>query len=196
MTARQRGVLRFLTGCTVALAWLVTMETAVAAPNGLRNAIAHPGPSVEIGSKGYSLTMWPSDKMGLGLNVGARGERASLSIGTTHWLWRSDGLWGARADLSGGVEALFTDPGIAVLATPSIALVRQGPAAVAIGLVAPTAFRLNSPELRLPILAETHLGTQSGQVSWGVRGAIGAIYTPGAPIASALEWSVWAALPW
>lgn len=176
------------------LALLLLPAVASADPVGLRLPGSTPQLVVEAGWRDASVALWFKDELGVAVDVGLRGEAVGGSFGVRHALVENDRGLGVDAFLSAGLRGLIADPGLALTLTPAIAAGSRGDLLATIGVAAPIVARLGRPEARVPVLVEVRLGGQPGPVSFGVRGALGAVLVPGEPIAAALQWSGWFAV--
>jgi len=176
------------------VALLLGSAPALADPVALRQAGADREVSLEVGWRDATLALWFRPDLGLAVDVGLRGQAVGLSLGGRLALLDGPRHWGVDLFLAGGLRVLLPEPGLALTLTPAIAAGSRGPVIATLGLALPAAARLGSKQARLPILVELRLGGQPGPVSFGVRGALGAVLAPGEPVSVAMQWSGWFAV--
>ncbi len=172
-------------------ALLLGVAPASADPVALRQAGTEREVSLEVGWRDATLAFWFRPDLGLAVDVGLRGQAVGLSLGGRLALVDGPRHWGVDFFLAGGMRVLLPEPGLALTLTPAIAAGSRGPVIATLGLALPVSARLGSKQARLPILVELRLGGQPGPVSFGVRGALGAVLAPGEPVSVAMQWSAW-----
>jgi hypothetical protein len=173
------------------IAFLQGPAPAVADPVALRQAGEDRQLSLEAGWRDATVAWWFRPDLGLAVDVGLRGQAVGLSLGGRLALLDGPRHWGVDVFFAGGLRVLLPEPGLALTLTPAIAAGSRGPVIATLGLALPAAARLGSKQARLPILVELRLGGQPGPVSFGVRGALGAVLAPGEPVSVAMQWSAW-----
>lgn len=173
---------------------LLLASPAVADPVALRAPGQGRELVVEAGWPSISVAWWSRGGFGLALDVGTLGQAAGLSGGGRFVLTEGPLGWGVDAYVAGGLELLIADPGLTLTFTPALSVGSRGVVIATLSVAAPMALRLGEQQARLPVQAELRLGARPGPVSFGVRGALGAVLSPGQPVAASLQWSLWIAL--
>ncbi len=120
----------------------------------------------------------------LGVSVDVHGWSAiGASVGYRADLYRAEGGFGVGFTVAGGPMVPVIDPGLALSATPSMAVgwVNRSLDAT-VGLTVPAVLRIApGADLRLPVLGELWLGGSAGPVRLGVTFAAGQMWITGAP---------------
>lgn len=128
-------------------------------------------------SAGFSVT----SNVGVSVDVHAF-DAVGVSIGYRHDVFRRDTGFGLELAIAAGPTVPLLDPGLAVSATPSLALGwARGSLDATVGVAVPAVARLNGFGLRLPVLGEVWLGGRIGSARVGGTFGAGQMWILGAP---------------
>lgn len=120
-----------------------------------------------------------------------------LGVGVRHTITGGARGWALEVQAHAGFTALTLLPGVAFTLAPSTHVrVRSDGVWFSMGLAAPFAARLNSPnDLRIPLQGELWLAFRAGPVWLGAMTAAGASFAPSGPAALVMQGAGYLAIP-
>jgi hypothetical protein len=132
----------------------------------------------------------------VGVSIDARAlDAVGASVGYRSDLFRRDTGFGLEVSIAGGPMVPLLDPGLALSATPALALGWAHHSLDAtIGVAIPAVARFTGFDLRIPVLGELWLGGRIGPVRVGGTFAAGQMWITGAPTEVGWHAGVYAAV--
>lgn len=137
--------------------------------------------AVVVGVPDSSAGVSVTSHVGVSVDVHAF-DAVGASIGYRRDVFRRPTGFGLELAIAGGPMVPLRDPGLAVSATPSVALGwARGPVDATLGVAVPAVARLTGPGLRLPVLGELWVGGRVGHARVGGTLGVGQMWILGAP---------------
>lgn len=158
---------------------LFLVSAAFADPIALRAPSADV--AVVLGVPDSSAGLALTSHVGVSVDVHAF-DSVGASVGYRRDAFRRESGFGLELAIAGGPTLPLVDPGLALSATPSLALGwARGPVDATIGVAVPAVARLTGLGLRLPVLGEVWLGGRVGPARVGGTLGAGQMWILGAP---------------